>query len=60
MQTSDKRKLSGMTANVGDFDRDGFVDIYVTEWIPHSLGKVIKRNSSHLLTFALSVIHKNA
>ena len=43
MQTNDKRKLSGMTPNVGDFNRDGFVDIYVTEWIPHSLGKVIKK-----------------
>ena len=41
MQTSDKRKLSGMTPNVGDFDRDGFVDIYVTEWIPQILGKVL-------------------
>ena len=40
MQTSDKRKLSGMTPNVGDFDLDGFVDIYVTEWLPHTLGKV--------------------
>ena len=40
MQTSDKRKLSGMTPNVGDFDQDGFVDIYVTEWLPHTLGKV--------------------
>lgn len=41
METSDKRKLSGMTPNVGDFDQDGFPDIYVTEWLPHSLGKVI-------------------
>ena len=41
METSDKRKLSGMTPNVGDFDKDGFPDIYVTEWLPHSLGKVI-------------------
>ena len=41
MQTSDRRKLSGMTPNVGDFDRDGFVDIYVAEWIPQILGKVI-------------------
>ena len=41
MQTSDNRKLSGMTPNVGDFDHDGFADIYVTEWLPHSLGKVI-------------------
>ena len=40
MQTSDKRKLSGMTPNVGDFDNDGFVDIYVTELLPHTLGKV--------------------
>ena len=40
MQTSDKRKLSGMTPNVGDFDNDGFVDIYVTEWLPENLGKV--------------------
>ena len=41
LETSDKRKLSGMTPNVGDFDQDGFPDIYVTEWLPHSLGKVI-------------------
>jgi len=41
MQTSDNRKLSGMTPNVGDFDHDGFVDIYVTEWLPHTLGKVV-------------------
>lgn len=41
METRDKRKLSGMTPNVGDFDQDGFPDIYVTEWLPHSLGKVI-------------------
>lgn len=39
LQTSDKRKLSGMTPNVGDFNRDGFADIYVTEWLPHTLGK---------------------
>lgn len=40
MQTSDKRKLSGMTPNVGDFNHDGYPDIYVTEWLPHVLGKV--------------------
>lgn len=39
MQTNDKRKLSGMTPNVGDFNLDGFPDIYVTEWLPHTLGK---------------------
>ncbi len=61
MQTSDKRKLSGMTPNVGDFDQDGFVDIYVTEWLQHSLGKVIfddlKRqlSSVYLLTRTLFV-----
>ena len=61
MQTSDKRKLSGMTPNVGDYDRDGFVDIYVTEWIPHSLGKVIKRNYLiylHLLCQLSTKMHK--
>ncbi|KAJ7374302.1 hypothetical protein OS493_007388 [Desmophyllum pertusum] len=51
MQTSDKRKLSGMTPNVGDFDQDGFVDIYVTEWLPHNLGKPttsrLLRNRGH-------------
>lgn len=41
MQTNDKRKLSGMTPNVGDFNLDGFPDIYVTEWLPHTLGKVM-------------------
>ena len=41
LQTSDRRKLSGMTSNVGDFDHDGFLDIYVTEWLPQTLGKVI-------------------
>ncbi|XP_031572884.1 uncharacterized protein LOC116306893 [Actinia tenebrosa] len=34
-----KRKLAGMTPNFGDFDRDGFLDIYVTEWILHTVGK---------------------
>ena len=29
-----------MTPNVGDFDHDGFADIYVTEWLPQTLGKV--------------------
>lgn len=41
LQTSDKRKISGMTPNVGDFDHDGFADIYVTEWLPQTLGKVM-------------------
>ena len=40
MQFANSRKLSGMTPNFGDFDNDGFVDIYVSEWILHSLGKV--------------------
>lgn len=37
---SDKRKLFGMILNVGDFDNDGFVDIYVMEWFLYILGKV--------------------
>ena len=41
LQTSDKRKISGMTPNAGDFDHDGFADIYVTEWLPQTLGKVM-------------------
>lgn len=40
MQFANSRKLSGMTPNFGDFDNDGFVDIYVSEWILHTLGKV--------------------
>ena len=41
LQFENKRKLAGMTPNFGDFDQDGFLDIYVTEWILHSLGKVV-------------------
>ena len=41
LQFSNKRKLAGMSANFGDFDGDGYPDLYVTEWIPHTLGKVI-------------------
>ena len=40
LQFPNKRKLSGFTPSFGDFDNDGFIDIYVTEWILHSLGKV--------------------
>ena len=29
----DDRLLSGMTPNVGDFNRDGYPDLYITEWI---------------------------
>ncbi len=31
-----KRKLAGFTPSVGDFDQDGYPDIYVSEWILHS------------------------
>ncbi|XP_062515696.1 uncharacterized protein LOC134191133 isoform X2 [Corticium candelabrum] len=31
----DGRRLSGMTPNVGDFNRDGYPDLYITEWILH-------------------------
>lgn len=37
---SDKWKFFGMMLNVGDFDKDGFVDIYVIEWFLYILGKV--------------------
>ncbi len=40
LQFPSLRKLAGMSANFGDFDNDGFPDLYVTEWIPHTLGKV--------------------
>eukprot|EP00794_Sanderia_malayensis_P020124 gene20124-22096_t len=36
MQSPNKRKLSGFTSGVGDFDQDGYPDIYVSEWILHS------------------------
>lgn len=54
MQTNDNRKLSGMTPNVGDFNLDGFPDIYVTEWLPHTLGKVMAakvRVASHFSVY---------
>ena len=41
LQFPSLRKLSGMSANFGDFDNDGYPDLYVTEWIPHTLGKVM-------------------
>lgn len=50
------RKLVGMSANFGDFDNDGYPDLYVTEWIPHSLGKVIRLGLSiklSLIKFSL-------
>lgn len=40
LQRHDKRSLGGMTPNAGDYDRDGFVDIYVTEWMLNSIGEV--------------------
>jgi hypothetical protein len=40
LQFPSLRKLAGMSANFGDFDNDGYPDLYVTEWIPHTLGKV--------------------
>ena len=32
-----KRRLSGFTPSFGDFDNDGYPDIYVSEWILHTL-----------------------
>ena len=42
LQFPNLRKLAGMSANFGDFDNDGYPDLYVTEWIPHTLGKVLR------------------
>ena len=28
-------KLSGMTPTFGDFDNDGYIDVYIAEWIYH-------------------------
>ena len=36
----DNRKLAGMTPNVGDYDRDGYPDLFITEWILLSPEKV--------------------
>ena len=40
LRFGDGRKLSGMTPNFGDFDQDGFPDVYVSEWILRTTGKV--------------------
>lgn len=31
-----QRKLAGFTPVFGDFDQDGFLDVFTTEWIMHS------------------------
>lgn len=36
LQFGNKRKIAGMTPNFGDFDLDGYIDIYVSEWIYHT------------------------
>ncbi|XP_065179778.1 uncharacterized protein LOC135810229 [Sycon ciliatum] len=43
----DGRKLSGMTPNVGDYDRDGYPDVYVSEWSLPYLGKVSASRLMH-------------
>lgn len=37
LQFSNNRKLAGFTPNFGDFDQDGFLDVYVSEWTYHSV-----------------------
>ena len=36
LQFGNKRKLSGFTPAFGDFDQDGYLDMYVSEWMHHS------------------------
>ena len=36
LQFPNKRKIAGMTPNFGDFDLDGYIDIYVGEWLYHT------------------------
>ena len=46
MEFPNKRRLAGFTPAFGDFDNDGYPDMYVTEWILHSLGKVSRLGKS--------------
>ena len=41
LEFENKRKLAGMTPNVGDYDNDGYPDIYASEWILHSLNGMV-------------------
>ena len=41
LEFGSKRKLAGMTPNVGDYDNDGYPDIYASEWILHSLNGMV-------------------
>ena len=36
LKSSTERKLAGFTPVFGDFDQDGFLDVFTTEWIMHS------------------------
>lgn len=36
LKYSPTRKLAGFTPVFGDFDQDGFMDVFTTEWIMHS------------------------
>ena len=42
LQFPNRRHLAGMTPSFGDFDLDGYLDIYVSEWIYHFYGEVKK------------------
>ena len=44
VQFTNKRKLSGMSPSFGDFNNDGYMDIYVTEWMFHSASGQVSSN----------------
>ncbi len=49
LETPNKRKLAGFTPSVGDFDQDGYPDVYVSEWILHSQSGLVM--ASYLVFF---------
>ena len=54
MEFLSKRKLAGFTPSVGDFDNDGYPDLYVSEWILHSLDGIVSI-VNHILIFNIQL-----